>query len=97
MVGPMRPPKPVDQGLIDALLILRNAPDPDILLQGDTAMTGWRRGVDACLDLLVPALKQISMIETLSANGHGIHCIQKPAVQAIIGRVPLERTKRGWR
>lgn len=95
----MPPPRePLEIGLIDALLILRNAPDPDVLLQGEAALNGWRRGVDASLDRLVPALKAISMMEVAgsSASVHGIHCIQKPAIEKVIGRVPLERTKKGW-
>jgi hypothetical protein len=88
-------PKPEQiAGLLDRALVIRQAPNPEFLLGDPVGITAWKAGVDTLLDELVPALKKISMMSATS--NHGPNCIHKPDVEAIIGRVPLTRTAKGW-
>lgn len=93
----------VPEGLIDTLLAIRQVPGPETLLRltqpredlldEHEAILGFRAGLDAALDLVVPALKQIVMLPA----DKGPNAISKAEVERIIGRIPLNRNERGWR
>jgi hypothetical protein len=96
-------------GLLDKLLDLRAMPDakvllyrlsqaPEDLIESDPeadAVYGWRAGIDAAMDVVVPALKSIVM---MPGGSCGSTCLPKVDVESLIGRVPLTRSDRqGWR
>lgn len=75
------------RGLLDKMLTIREFPDPAALLSGDS-VAAWKMAVEACLDLLVPALKRVAMLQ-------GLPPATAQEIAEIIGRVPLKRDEKG--
>lgn len=89
----------LDMGLLDAILALRHEPISEAMLADPSRTSdewlGHMGAVDAVLDLIVPALRQIS--ELPKVGDHGDNCIFRPAVDKRIGRVPKRRVGRWTR
>lgn len=84
-------------GLLDGILDRRRMPTKaDSVMRfmvDEDYREGYKAGIDAAMDLLVPALKAVVLLGTFQ-NTAGTY--SKADVDKIIGRVPLKRTLKGW-
>lgn len=86
--------------MIDKILDLRHAPITEELLSDPSRTSAaWKAhmaAIDACLDLLVPAVKAVASLPE-DKSTHDGYCVDKRRVTAIVGRPPVSRILPSYR